>query len=60
MIDHQADLVSHHVIITFDLPSWPDIHSLAIQVVHDVIERLEHDGLRPYHTAIQITEQTTT
>ena len=58
-MNHHHDPVSHHLTITLDLPSWPDIHTLALQVVHDVIERLEHDGLRPYRTAIDITEQPT-
>jgi hypothetical protein len=59
-MSNHHQLVSHHLTITLDLPPWPDLHTLALQVVHDVIERLEHDGIRPHHTTIHITEQTTT
>ena len=58
MIDD--DVPIHHVTITFDLPGWPGTNSIAMHAVLDVLDRLEHDGMRPYRTTIDITEQTTT
>ena len=49
----------HHVCIVFDLPAWPGTNALVAQVVFDVLDRLERDGLRPYRTTIDITELAT-
>lgn len=61
MIDHDDDdLPTLQLTITLELPGGPGTHSIAVALVLDVIDHLEHDGLRPYRTRVDITEQTTT
>lgn len=57
MIDD--DLPVQHVTITFELPGGPGTNIIPIEAVLNVLNHLEHDGLRPYRTTIDITEPTT-
>jgi hypothetical protein len=47
------------VTITLELPGGWIIGSIALNAITDVLTRLEHDGIRPYRTTIDITETTT-
>lgn len=49
-----------HVTITLELPGWPGTNIIPIEAVVNVLNHLEHDGLRPYRIAIEIAEQPTT
>jgi hypothetical protein len=48
------------ITITVELPGWPGLHNIALGALTDVLDHLEHDGIRPLHTTIDITEQPTT
>ncbi len=58
MIDDE-DVVTQRVSITLELPGWPNTNAIAVEVALDVLGRLERDGIRPYRTTIDITEQPT-
>lgn len=47
------------VTVTLELPGGWIIGSIALAAVTDVFTRLEHDGIRPYRTTIEVTETTT-
>jgi hypothetical protein len=54
------DYPLQRVTTTVELPGWPGVHNIAIGALIDVLDHLERDGIRPFHTTINITEQTTT
>ena len=45
--------------LTLELPGGWIIGSIALAAITDVLTRLEHDGIRPHRTTIEITETTT-
>ena len=45
-------------IITIDIPG-PGIDTIAAQTLLNVLSHLEHDGIWPYRTTLEITEPTT-
>lgn len=47
------------VTVTLKLPGGWIIGSIALAAMTDVLTRLEHDGIRPYRTTIEVTETTT-
>jgi hypothetical protein len=47
------------VTVTLELPGGWIIGSIALAAITDVFTRLEHDGIRPHRTTIEITETTT-
>jgi hypothetical protein len=47
------------ITITLELPGGWIIGSIALTALTDVLTRLEHDGIRPNRTTIEITETTT-
>ena len=49
-----------HVTITLDLPGGWSTTTIAVAALIEVLDRLEHDGLRPYRTTMDITETPTT
>ncbi len=56
--DIDDDLVLD-ITITLELPGGWTIGSIALAALTDVLTRLEHDGIRPNRTAIEVTETTT-
>lgn len=52
------DIPIQRVTIALDLPGGPGTAVIPIEIVLGVLNRLEHDGLRPYRTTIDITEPT--
>ncbi len=58
--DTDDDLFTLAVTVTLELPGGWIIGSVALTAVTDVLARLEHDGIRPHRTTIEITETTTT
>ena len=57
MIDD--DIAVQLVIITIELPGGPGTNTVVLHTVLTVLDRLEHDGIRPYRTNVEITEQPT-
>ncbi|HVM04754.1 MAG TPA: hypothetical protein VM242_06255 [Acidimicrobiales bacterium] len=57
MIDD--DIAVQHVTIALELPGGPGTNTVVLHTVLTVLDRLEHDGLRPYRTTVEITEQPT-
>ena len=56
------DIDDHFVLditITLELPGGWIIGSIALAAVSDVLTRLEHDGIRPNRTTVEVTEKTT-
>lgn len=47
------------ITITLELPGGWIIGSIALATLSDVLTRLEHDGIRPNRTTIEVTEKTT-
>ena len=60
MNDNNDDQFVLAVTITLELPGGWIIGSITLAAITDVLTRLEHDGIRPYRTTIEITETTTT
>lgn len=56
MIDDQPTL---QVTITLELPGGPGTNIIPIEAVVNVLSHLEHDGIRPYRTTVDIVEQPT-
>lgn len=55
--DH--DLVQR-IIITVDIPGGIGADTVAVTALLDVLGHLEHDGIRPYRTTLEITDPATT
>ena len=53
------DLFVLNVTITLELPGGWIIGSITLSALTEILSRLEHDGIRPYRTTIEITETTT-
>jgi hypothetical protein len=53
------DLYTLDVTINLELPGGWVIASLALAALTNVLTRLEHDGIHPNHTTIEINETTT-
>jgi len=53
------DLYVLDVTIRLELPGGWIIGITAVGALADDLSRLEHDGLRPYRTTVEITETTT-
>jgi hypothetical protein len=47
------------ITITLELPGGWIIGSIALAAISDVLTRLEHDGIRPNRTTVDVTEKTT-
>jgi hypothetical protein len=47
------------MIVTIDLIDEPGIDTLAAGVFVDVLTHLEHDGVRPYRSTLEITTPAT-
>ena len=59
MNDELDNLFDLDITINLELPGGWIIGSIALAALTDVLTRLEHDGIRPYRTTIEITETTT-
>jgi hypothetical protein len=57
--DNPDDRFVLDVTINIQLPGGWIIASLALNALTDILNRLEHDGIRPHHTTMEITEKTT-
>ncbi len=55
MIHDDDDI--QHVTIALELPGGLGTNSIVLQTVLDVLDHLERDGLHPYRTAVEISEQ---
>ena len=53
------DLFVLDVTISLELPGGWIIGSIAVGALADILSRLEHDGIRPYRTTMEINEKTT-
>ncbi len=51
--------IIQRVTITLELPGGLGTNTVAVGAVLDVLDHLERDGLRPYRTTIDITEEPT-
>lgn len=47
------------VTISLELPGGWIIASTALGALSEILDRLEHDGIRPYRTSIEVTETPT-
>jgi sensor c-di-GMP phosphodiesterase-like protein len=47
------------ITITLELPGGWTIASIALAALADILTRLEHDGIRPNQTTLEVTETTT-
>ena len=59
MNDELDNLFDLDITINLQLPGGWIIGSIALAALTDVLTRLEHDGIRPHRTTIEITETTT-
>jgi hypothetical protein len=59
MNDELDNLFDLDITINLELPGGWIIGSIALAALTDVLTRLEHDGIRPHRTTIEITETTT-
>lgn len=57
MIDDE--LITQRVTITLELPGGLGTNTITVGAVLEVLDHLERDGLRPYRTTIDITEEPT-
>jgi hypothetical protein len=48
------------VVITLDLTDEPGTDTLAASAFLHILSHLEHDGIRPHRSALEITAPTTT
>ena len=54
-----AELFVLDVSVNLELPGGWIIASIALGALSEVLDRLEHDGVRPYRTSIEVTETQT-
>jgi hypothetical protein len=59
LLDDLDDLFTLNVTINLEIPGGWIIGSSVLAALTEILNRLEHDGIRPTHTTIDITEQTT-
>jgi hypothetical protein len=52
--DDDWPLGQQHIVITFDLEAGPGTHTIAIDAFCTILGRLEHDGIEPLRTTIEI------
>lgn len=53
------DLYNLEVIINLEIPGGWIIGSIVLAALTDILDRLEHDGIRPTKATFDITEKTT-
>jgi len=53
------DVPIQRVTVTIDLIDEPGVDTLIAAVFFDMLGRLEHDGIRPYRSTLEITTPTT-
>jgi hypothetical protein len=58
-LDDLDDLFTLDVTINLQVPGGWIIGPSVLAALTEILSRLEHDGIRPTHTTIDITEQTT-
>lgn len=51
--------IALHVTVDLELPGGWLIGSIALGALTDILARLEHDGIRPFRTTVEITDATT-
>lgn len=56
---HDEDCLLH-VTITLELPGGWGLNTIPLTLAVELLDRLEHDGIRPYRTTIDITDKPTT
>ena len=54
------DTLAQRIVITIDLDHEPGNDTIAAAVFLHVLDRLEHDSIRPLRSALEITSPTTT
>jgi hypothetical protein len=59
MTDHDHHLLQR-ITITLDIPAAPGTDTIAAAALLDVLNHLEHDGIQPHSTTLEITGPTTT
>lgn len=57
--DVDDDLFALDITINLELPGGWLVGSIAVAALTDLFARLEHDGIRPTRTTIEVTETTT-
>jgi hypothetical protein len=57
--DDLDDLFTLNVTIKLEIPGGWIIGSSLLAALTEILNHLEHDGIRPTHTTNDITEQTT-
>lgn len=55
-----VDTCVQRITITLELPGGWGTNTIPLAAVIDVLDHLERDGLRPFRTTVDITEQPTT
>jgi len=53
------DDARQRIMITVDIPSFLGTDTIAAAALLNVLNHLEHDGIRPYRTTLEITDTTT-
>jgi hypothetical protein len=53
------DIPCQRVVITVDFVDEPGSDTLAVGAFLDVLSHLEHDGIRPHRSTLEITTPTT-
>lgn len=53
------DDVRQRFVITIEIPGWLGTDTVAVTALLNVLRHLEHDGIRPYRTALEITDPPT-
>lgn len=53
------DIASQRIVITIDFTDEPGTDTIAAAAFLDVLSHLEHDGIRPHHSTLEITTPTT-
>lgn len=54
--DDNEDDLRQRIVITIDIPVRLGTDTVAVTALLDVLSHLEHDGIRPYRTVLEITD----
>ena len=58
--DHDDDFdYLQRIVITLDIPGFRGTDIIATAALLNVLSHLEHNGIRPYRTTLDISEPTT-
>lgn len=54
MIENHDEILAQRIVVTIDIDAGPSLETIAAGALLDILGHLEHDGIRPLRTTLEI------